>query len=104
MKSKIIMLLLTGILLTDYAHATATTTPPSVPRNLHVYNSNGDTYVDLVADTCSGYRYHLSPNHGKYDVIVSILLAAELAGKQVVIRYDGCNGSSQGEIVGVYLP
>ena len=79
-------------------------TTSAVPKNLHVYNSNGSTYVDLVPHGCSGTRYYLSPAHAKYDAIVSILLAAQLAGKKVVIRYDGCNSIPQGNIIGVYLP
>lgn len=73
-----------------------------VPRNLHVYDFTGNTFVDLKAHGCSGSRYHLSPNH---DAIFSVLLAAQLAEKTVSVRYDGCvNGSNaQGSIIGVYL-
>ena len=76
-----------------------------VPKNLHVYDFSGNTFVDLKAHGCSGFRYHLSPNHPKYDAIFSVLLAAQLAKKTVSVRFDGCvNGSNaQGEIIGVYL-
>ena len=76
-----------------------------VPKNLHVYDFSGNTFVDLKARGCSGYRYHLSPNHTKYDAIFSVLLAAQLAQKTVTVRFDGCvNGSNpQGKIIGVFL-
>ncbi|AUV86419.1 hypothetical protein [Vibrio campbellii] len=76
-----------------------------VPRNLHVWDNSGSTFVDLKANGCSGSRYYLSPNHPKYDAIFSVLLAAQLASKTVTIRFDGCiNGSNpQGEIIGVFL-
>lgn len=76
-----------------------------VPRNLHVYDFSGNTFVDLKASGCSGSRYHLSPNHPKYDAIFSILLAAQLAKSTVSVRFNGCiNGSNaQGEIIGVFL-
>ena len=78
-------------------------TPEEVPRNIHVIDTVGNTYVDLVADTCSGSRYYISPGHSKYDTIISILLAAQVSGNEVVLRYDGCNGQNQGKVVGVYL-
>lgn len=87
------------------SQASAFHTPVAVPKNLHVYNTAGSTYVDLVAANCSGYRYYLSQNHPKYDAIFSILLAAQTAGKKVQLRVDKCiNGSNpQGNIIGVYL-
>ena len=78
-------------------------TQPSVPKNLHVYNQAGNTYVDMTASGCSNYRYSLDPNHKKYDAIYSGLLAAQMADKKIVIRFDGCNGSGQGNIIGFYL-
>lgn len=80
-------------------------TPAAVPKNLHVYTFSGSSYVDLVAHGCSGYRYYLSPDHKKYDTIVGILMAAQIANRKVVVRFSDCiNGSNpQGEIVGVYL-
>ncbi|HIF6190229.1 TPA: hypothetical protein ACX3IO_005246 [Vibrio parahaemolyticus] len=76
-----------------------------VPKKLHVWDFSGNTFVDLKASGCSGSRYHLSPNHPKYDAIFSVLLAAQLAQKTVTVRFDGCvNGSNpQGEIIGVFL-
>jgi len=79
-------------------------TPKHEPENLHIYNESGHTYVDLVAHGCSGLRYWLTPEHLKYDAIFSILLAAQLSNREVVLRVDGCNGVAQGKIVGVYIP
>ncbi len=83
----------------------AENTPQRIPSNLHIYNTNGAAYVDMDAHGCSGYRYYLSPGHPKYDAIVSILLAAQMSGKEVILRFDGCvNGSNpQGNIIGVFL-
>ncbi|HDM8223174.1 MULTISPECIES: hypothetical protein [Vibrio] len=88
-----------------YALSSAGVVSKVVPKNLHVYNFAGNTYVDLKSHGCSGSRYYLSPSHPKYDAIFSVLLAAQLAQKTVSVRYDGCiNGSNaQGNIVGVYL-
>ncbi|KDM92373.1 hypothetical protein EA58_06545 [Photobacterium galatheae] len=80
------------------------TTPTAVPKNLHVYDLQGNTYVDLKAHGCSNTRYYLSPTHPKYDAITSILLTAQTASKPVIIRYEGCNPQNQGNIIGVYLP
>lgn len=83
--------------------ATPVVTSAAVPSNLHFYNTAGNTYVDLLPHGCSGSRYFLDPAHVKYDTIVSILIAAQLANKKVVLRYDGCNSIPQGRIIGVYL-
>jgi len=97
--------LLLILLLTPFmALAEIRNTPPSPPNNLHVYDTIGNTYVDQLLDTCGSRRYHLSPNHNKYDAIFSVLLAAQVSKKKVIIRYDGCfNNNQQGEIIGVYL-
>lgn len=83
----------------------ATVTPEVVPKNLHVYNSIGNTFVDLLPAGCSRARYFLSPKHVKYDAIFAILLSAQTSNKKVQVRIDKCvNGSNpQGNIVGVYL-
>ncbi len=78
-------------------------TPEEIPQNIHIVDFAGNTYVDLVPSTCSGSRYYISPGHTKYDTIVSILLAAQISGKKIVLRYDGCNGQNQGKIIGVFL-
>ena len=78
-------------------------TPGAVPKNLHVYDVGGNTYVDHIPAGCAVSRYILSPGHFKYDTIISILMAAQIANKEVVLRYDGCDGNSMGKIVGVYL-
>lgn len=70
-------------------------TQQKVPSNLHIYSAGGAAYVDLVAAGCSGSRYYLSPDHVKFDSIFSILLAAQIAKKEVIVRFDGCiNGSN----------
>lgn len=78
-------------------------TPSSVPGELHIYNEAGSTYVDLVPTGCSGKRYYIPPSHQKYDGMISILLAAQLAGREVQGRFDGCNQINQGKLIGVYL-
>ncbi|WP_104026172.1 hypothetical protein [Vibrio jasicida] len=100
-----ILLSITLLLISAKALADIEVVSKVVPRNLHVYDFTGNTFVDLKAQGCSGSRYHLSPNHPKYDAIFSVLLAAQLAEKTVSVRYDGCvNGSNaQGSIIGVYL-
>ena len=75
-----------------------------VPENLHVYNTAGAIYVDMHVDACTGKRYYLSSNNKNYESIYSMLLAAQISQRKVVLRYDGCtNRGSQGKIVGVYL-
>ncbi|WP_345880907.1 hypothetical protein [Shewanella algae] len=98
-------LLVLLIMLLSFSSFAVEYTPETVPKNLHVYNTSGSTYVDLVAAGCSSYRYYLNPVHEKYDIIVSILLAAQVANKKVVVIFDGCvnGGNPQGNIVGVYL-
>lgn len=102
MKHVAVMML---FLLSCLSYGDVLETPLAVPSNLHVYNSEGSTFVDMMRHGCSGVRYYLSPDHEKYETIVSILLAAQVANKQVVLRYDGCvNGDNpQGNIVGAYM-
>ena len=101
MKINILFLLL---LIPSISFAQIKVTEPSVPESLHIYDTAGNTYVDHLLGDCTSRRYHLSPNHIKYDAIFSVLLAAQTAQKQVRIRYDGCtNSGSQGNIIGVYL-
>ncbi|AOT07733.1 hypothetical protein [Pseudoalteromonas luteoviolacea] len=102
-------LLLSLLLVSGFSYAgmnTPGTTTYSAPTNLHVFNSNGDTYVNLPATGCSTSVYHLSPSHKKYDAIFSILLTAQTAGKKVKVRFDKCVNSTSnpfGNIVGIYL-
>lgn len=83
----------------------ALVTPAKVPSNLHIYSETGAVYVVMQSSGCSGTTYRLSPTHIRFDAILSILLAAQLADKPVVIRFNDCvNGSNpQGNIIGVYL-
>ena len=83
--------------------ATPESTAVAVPENLHVFSESGSTYVDLVAKGCSGKRYRLDPDHPKYVTIISILMAAQISGHKVSIRFDGYNDQNQGNIIGVYL-
>lgn len=92
------------LLVPPFALAGVHLSPSAVPDNLHVYNQNGLTYVDHVAEHCSSKRYYIDPNHKAYDQIVAILLSAQVAGRKVVLRYDGCvNRGTQGKVIGVYL-
>lgn len=82
------------------------TTAPAVPKNLHIVNSQGNTYVQLPVTGCSTSVYFLNPSHNKYDAIFSVLLTAQTSGKKVSVRFDKCvNGTSNpfGNIVGVYF-
>ena len=103
MKKHLLIGLVSVLLFSVYAEASPVYTPATVPKNLHVYDSAGNTYVDLVAYDCSGGRYHISPAHPKYNIIVSIMMAAQMANKKVVARFDGCNTVPQGKVIGVYL-
>ena len=81
-----------------------TLTPAAVPKNLHVYDQNGNTYVNHVVQHCTSKAYYIDPNHKAYDQLVAILLSAQIAQKKVVLRYDGCtNRGTQGKVIGVYL-
>ncbi|AUI85881.1 hypothetical protein BS333_05525 [Vibrio azureus] len=100
---KKILLSLSLLLCSFYAASEMQYVSKVVPKNLHVYNLSGDTFVDLQASGCSNYRYYLSPTHPKYDAIFSLFLSAQLARKTVSIRFDGCNAQTQGKIVGVFL-
>ncbi|MES1192621.1 MAG: hypothetical protein ABUS47_16290 [Steroidobacter sp.] len=92
------------LLINVAAHATPENTLAATPHNFHVYDQAGDTYVDLVSSGCSAYKYYIDPNLPAYKTIVSILLTAEVVQREVVIKFDGCNSSNQGQVVGVYLP
>mgnify|MGYP007077563275 CR=1 FL=1 len=87
-----------------YLYAAISMTPVAVPSNLHVYDEVGNTYVDHVVDGCGSYRYWINPENANYEAIMSILLTAQVSGKKVILRYDGCvNGGNQGRVIGVYL-
>lgn len=106
MKTKLSKSLLLALLLafSNMSLAAPLNTPAVIPRNLHVYDSAGDSYVDLASYDCSAYRYYINPNIPAYKTIMSILLTAEVTQRPVVIKFDGCNSSNQGIVVGVYLP
>lgn len=78
-------------------------TPEAVPKNLHIYNFSGSTFVDLVSHECSGARYYLPQDHAQYDKLFSMLMAAQIANEKITLRVDGCNSNNQGRIIGVYL-
>lgn len=93
-----------GLILTSsQISVSAEVTPEAIPKNLHVYAESGSTFVDHIATGCSGKRYYLPDAHKKYNTIVSILMAAQMGGKSVQLRFDGCNSEGQGIIVGAYL-
>ncbi|WP_153301834.1 hypothetical protein [Endozoicomonas arenosclerae] len=80
------------------------TTDDAVPENLHVYNASGDVYVDHLVDECPTGRYYINRSHPAFETIISILISAQISGKEVKLRYDECrNNGSQGNVVGVYL-
>ena len=101
MKNIFIALSLTVVV--PFAFADIYLTPAAIPENLHVYNENGNTYVDHVVQHCTSERYYIDPDHRAYNQIVAILLSAQVAQKQVVLRYDGCHSNGQGKLIGVYL-
>jgi len=101
MKKTLSILLSISVINTALA---ADVTPAAVPKYLHVYDEHGNTYVDMPPHACSNNRYRLAPEHKKYDAIYSSLLAAQMAGKEVRLRVNGCNSQAQGHIIGVYLP
>lgn len=81
-------------------------TDSAVPKNLHIFSTNGSAYVTLPSKGCSDRGvYHLSGSHPKFDAIFSMLLAAQIGGKEVVARFESCiNGSNpRGDIIGLYL-
>jgi hypothetical protein len=99
-----ILLIASVILATPIANAAPKVTPAAVPQNLHVYDQNGNTYIDHLPHDCTSKRYYISPNLRAYDQIVAILLSAQIAQKKVVLRYNGCtNRGTQGKVIGVYL-
>lgn len=102
---KIIKLLLLGLSLisSNLAFSSVEETLESIPNNFHIYNFDGNTYVDHLASGCSGKRYYLPTNHERYETIVAVLLAAQMGQRKVKLRFDGCNSNSQGKLVGVYL-
>lgn len=74
-----------------------------VPYDLHVYNSAGNTFVRLAAAGCSSKTYYLPTDHAQYDIIMSILIAAQISETKVQGRFDGCNANGQGKLIGIYL-
>lgn len=74
----------------------------SIPKNLHVYNSSGDAYVDVKFNG-SYKRAWLKVSHPKYNAIFALLLAAQLNDETVQIRSLSTNSQGQPVIDGVYL-
>lgn len=97
------MLFALGLLIATPSHAAPELTPKAVPYDLHVYNETGNTFVRLLPSGCSGKTYYIPFDHSKYDTIMAMLLAAQLSGREVQGRFDGCNSNGQGRIVGVYI-
>lgn len=98
-----IIVVLFVLLVSVVARSEPVATTRDVPSNLRVYDSSGNAYVNLVAHGCSTGGYIIPSNHPRFETIVSILLAAQLAKSDVQIRYDGCNNNNQGIVVGVFL-
>ncbi|QTL34168.1 hypothetical protein [Pseudoalteromonas viridis] len=83
----------------------AAETKPAVPKNLHIYGiTSGSAYVQMPAEEC-GSLYKLEGSHPKYDAIFSLLLAAKLSDKKVIVIYDKCvnHPNKQGRIIGAKL-
>ena len=100
---KLLLALLMSLCFISVSQAQSMLTPAAVPKNLHVYNKAGNTYVDTIATECSGVRYILEPTHAKYNAVFSLLLAAQMGGKKVSLKFSECNNIPQGIIEGVYL-
>ncbi|WP_096087809.1 hypothetical protein [Agaribacterium haliotis] len=95
-------ILLTVLLFSASVHAD-TTVPFDYVRNLHVYSTSGHVYFYHQKSDCSGGVYILPRSHISFDVMVSLLLAADMADRKVQLRISGCNSNSQGIVTGVYL-
>lgn len=80
-------------------------TTAAVPKNLHIYSTSGNAYVTLPSKGCSTKGvYSLSGSHPKFDAIFSMLLAAQVGGKEVVARFESCVfGVGVGVVVVVIL-
>jgi len=98
------ILLVTTFFLAVTSHADIVVTPEAVPENLHIYSESGRTFVKLLAHGCSGTTYNIPEDHVQYDAIFSLILSAQISGKPIRLRFDGCNANNQGIVVGVYLP
>ena len=98
------ILLIATFFLTTSSFAAVEITPEAVPENLHIYSESGRTFVRLVAHGCSGTTYNIPEDHVQYDAIFSLILSAQISGKPIRLRFDGCNPNNQGIVVGVYLP
>ena len=97
------ILLIATFFLTTSSFAAAEITPEAVPQNLHIYSESGSAFVTLVAHECSGTKYIISNDHVRYEAIFSLILAAQISGKPIKLRFDGCNANNQGIVVGAYL-
>ncbi|SMF33880.1 hypothetical protein SAMN02745866_02142 [Alteromonadaceae bacterium Bs31] len=87
------------------AKADPAVTASAVPENLHIYSEAGNAYVDHMKGYCGSSRFVLYADHPKFDAIFSLLLAAQMSQKEVILRFDECmNRETQGKLVGVYLP
>ncbi|WP_444956985.1 hypothetical protein [Microbulbifer sp. ZKSA002] len=79
-------------------------TGDAVPSFLHIFSETGNAYVDHQSGYCNTDRFVLYTTHEKYDAVFSMLLSAQMAEKEVMIRFDGCvNDGDFGKIIGVYL-
>ena len=76
---------------------------PVIPTSLSVVDDAGNTYINMGTSECGESVYRLHPDHKKYNAIFSILLAAQMGGAQVSIKYYCPVGVSIGTISAVYL-
>ena len=93
---RLIGLFLFFVCVSGAVFAAPVVTPAAIPQNLHVYDSAGNTYVDLTPHDRSGVRYFLPPTHAGYEAIYSMLLAAQISKKKVILRINGCNTIHRG--------
>jgi len=97
------ILLISTFFMAATGYASTAITPNQVPENLHLYNDSA-AFVRLIPYGCSQSTYVIPTTHAKFDVIFSLILAAQISGKPIRLRFDGCNANNQGIVVGVYLP
>ena len=98
-----ITLLFITLLLSQFTYAAPEITPEAIPQNLHIYSESGSAFVTVTGHGCSGSQYIIPNNHVRYEAIFSLILAAQVSGKPIRLRFDGCSANNQGIVVGAYL-
>ena len=86
--------------------ASALSAGPAIPKYLDIADDYGRTYVVMGNSECgaqSSTKYLLHPDHKKYNAIFSLLLAAQMSGSQVSLRYECSGNTAQANVIGVSL-